>query len=250
MSTTTGSHKKARTTVLYCTKTAHAGCRVVSLRTTDKPGSGVRTYRFLCGFSSTPISSQERRSTRTKFEPLRSLSATSVYNHNPSSKRATMPMEAYAIKQAAASHVGVSLWVTPDRRQVVVVCLDDHGIFSRTGLKVGMKIDRINGVSCSGKTLKEVYRLLNEAVGWVSVVASAPCLCLKKAAEHSKMPSRLPEMIESDSSDSSLDENSESFPSERQGDERAPFIDGRSADRRSLRWRDCGPADFRLMGCM
>lgn len=81
---------------------------------------------------------------------------------------------ATAYKSTVASHVGIKLWATPDGRQIVIVFLNDHGIFSRSGLKVGMKVDRINDLSCAGKTLSEVYRMLDEAVGSVTIIASAP----------------------------------------------------------------------------
>ena len=55
---------------------------------------------------------------------------------------------ASTFKPSRAAHVGVRLWITPDGEQVLVVNLDDHGIFSRSGLKIGMRVLAVNDVSC------------------------------------------------------------------------------------------------------
>jgi hypothetical protein len=85
-----------------------------------------------------------------------------------------MIVTATAYKQTTTSHVGIKLWATPDGKQIVIVFLDDHCIFSRSGLKVGMRVDRVNDVHCSGKTLSQVNRVLDEAVGSVTILASPP----------------------------------------------------------------------------
>jgi hypothetical protein len=53
-------------------------------------------------------------------------------------------MFAKANKHSRFTHVGLRLWKTPNDHQVLIVHIDDHSIFARSGLKVGMKIDRIN----------------------------------------------------------------------------------------------------------
>lgn len=102
-----------------------------------------------------------------------------------------------AYKNSKTTHVGIRMWATPDRQQVVIVHLDDHSIFSQSGLKIGMKLDRINETNCSGKTPDEISSILNDAVGRIALVASAP-----------GRPSSLvvPEVEESDCSEDEQDE--------------------------------------------
>jgi hypothetical protein len=92
-----------------------------------------------------------------------------------------------ANKQTKATPVGINIWTTPDGQQIVIVYLDNRGIFSGCGLKIGTKLDRVNDLDCSGKTVGEVYRELEDAVGPVTIIASE--LGLPDAAAH------LPDLI-------------------------------------------------------
>jgi hypothetical protein len=83
-----------------------------------------------------------------------------------------------AEKKTAASAVGIRLWQSPyGAQQIVVVYIDNqNSIFTQSKLKVGMRIDSINGVDCSDKTVRYAMSLLEGTPvgGVVSVAVSTP----------------------------------------------------------------------------
>jgi hypothetical protein len=91
-----------------------------------------------------------------------------------------------AYKASRNSHIGINLWEPPSptrtgstgrrKRQIIVVTIDDHSIFSQSNLKVGMKIDCVNGIRVSSRnySIMDVYRTLQDAIGCVTIIASAP----------------------------------------------------------------------------
>jgi hypothetical protein len=134
-----------------------------------------------------------------------------------------------AFKPSRNSHIGINLWESPvvtssvdtgnQRRHLIVVYIDDHSVFSQSNLKVGMKIDYVNDICVSRRnySVADVYRLLQEALGWVTIIASAPGLPgvaapptktrMSSTASFSSAESRLPDMKEIDSSSSDDDED-------------------------------------------
>ena len=80
---------------------------------------------------------------------------------------------ATVVKPTAASSLGMHLWSPPYGGAVLVVNLDDHGLFARK-LKVGLQIDYINEHCCQGMTVHQVQAYLDDLVGKVTIWASAP----------------------------------------------------------------------------
>lgn len=84
---------------------------------------------------------------------------------NPSIVRAS------AFKQASSQSTGLRLKETPDKRHVRIDIIQPNSPFVNTDLEVGMRLLSINGVSCSGMTVKQVANLFRETRGYVTVEA-------------------------------------------------------------------------------
>ena len=76
-------------------------------------------------------------------------------------------------KTSFDSFIGLQFWSTPCGSSVIVVNIDEQGLFAGK-LKVGMQIDRINGKSCHGLGVAEIESYLNGLVGPVTIWASSP----------------------------------------------------------------------------
>ena len=76
-------------------------------------------------------------------------------------------------KATTASPTGLHLWSPPTGGAIILVHLDDHGLFARK-LKAGLQIERINDLDCSRMTVAAVQAHLQQLVGRVTVWASAP----------------------------------------------------------------------------
>jgi hypothetical protein len=103
-------------------------------------------------------------------------------------------MFAKAYKHSRFTHVGLRLWKTPDDdHQILIVHIDDHTIFTRSGLKVGMKIDRINNFVCgrNNSNLDEIYAVMNDAIGELTIYTSAPRISLLLDARPSTTPDEI-----------------------------------------------------------
>lgn len=116
----------------------------------------------------------------------------SFSHHNPEKsrpKKFETQMLVTAYKHSRLTHVGLGLWKTPHDHQVLIVHIDDHSIFARSGLKVGMKIDRINNCtfSRSNSTMDQINAILNDAVGELTIYTSAPRLSLLSSTEETSM---------------------------------------------------------------
>jgi hypothetical protein len=85
-----------------------------------------------------------------------------------------MLYSATAIKRSRDTHIGVRLWEAPDGKSVLIIGFDDHGLFSaKRCIRVGMKLRAINGMECTGMSLKQIYRTLNRVQGELTLTAEA-----------------------------------------------------------------------------
>jgi len=79
-----------------------------------------------------------------------------------------------AIKSTEQTPLGLQLWAAPSG-DILIVRVDDHGLFAGRGLKAGLRLDHINAMNCSGKTVAEVQiYFLHQPQGRVTLHASAP----------------------------------------------------------------------------
>jgi C-terminal processing protease CtpA/Prc len=101
-------------------------------------------------------------------------------------------MFAKANKHSRFTHVGLRLWKTPNDHQVLIVHIDDHSIFARSGLKVGMKIDRINKFVCdrNNSNLDQIYAILNDAIGELVIYTLSRHRFLQKKRCHQLLNQR------------------------------------------------------------
>lgn len=97
-----------------------------------------------------------------------------VLPHNASSTHTmTHLFSSTVYKPTAATPLGLHLWQAPHGGGVIVVHLDDHGLFSHK-LKTGLQIVKINNVECQGRTMQEIRHYLDQHTGPLTVLAKAP----------------------------------------------------------------------------
>ena len=80
-------------------------------------------------------------------------------------------VRASIVKSSSTQSTGIRLKESPDRQAVRIDRMAPDSPFGRTALAVGMTVQRVNGIDCTGLTVQQVAQLIRETQGTLTIEA-------------------------------------------------------------------------------